>query len=84
MKLGEELLSKSLRRLKLSKEIKMFHESYKNFGFSDSNSLLVAIGSGEITVRAMIRKLYPQKSSLNENSNYDRNFLDLALKKLKA
>ncbi len=84
MKLGEELLSKSLRRLKLSKEIKMFRESYKNFGFSDSNSLLVAIGSGEITVRSMIRKLYPQKSSLNENSNYDRNFFGFSTQKTKG
>ncbi len=84
MKLGEELLTKSLRRLKLSKKLKMFRESYQSFGFSDSKSLLVAIGSGEITVRAMIQKLFPQKSDFNDNSNEDRSFFRFGTRKTRG
>ena len=55
-----ELLEKTLRRLKMlhiSGEIK---SSYVKFGFSDENSLIKAIGSGNITVREILKKIKPK------------------------
>jgi GTP pyrophosphokinase len=68
IKLGEELLEKTLRRMKMLKDIKEFRESFSKFGYSDSGALLKAIGSGMITVRDMFRKLRPQEDEIEERS----------------
>ena len=73
IKLGEELLTKTLRRLKLKNEINYFRETYKRFGFSDTDSLLVAIGSGEITVRSMIKKIHPKEEYDKDEDNKSKN-----------
>ena len=55
------IIEKTLRRLKMlhiSGEIK---SSYIKFGFSDENSLIKAIGSGNITVREILKKIKPKR-----------------------
>ena len=79
IKLGDELLIKTLRRMKLSKNVDEFRNSYKRFGYADSKTLLKAIGSGLITVRDMFKKLRPKEeenleSNKDEESNRFFNF----------
>jgi len=71
IKLGIELLEKTLRRLKMTKDIKEFKESYERFGYSNRDTLLKEIGTGNITVRNMLTKLRPQKPIGNENLEDD-------------
>jgi GTP pyrophosphokinase len=68
IKLGEEMLEKTLRRMKMLKDKKEFRESFSRFGYSDSGALLKAIGSGMITVRDMFRKLRPQEEEIEERT----------------
>ena len=68
IKIGEELLEKTLRRMKMLKDIKEFRESFSKFGYSDSGALIKAIGSGLITVRDMFRKLRPQVDEIEEKT----------------
>ena len=59
--LGIELLEKTLRRLKIFEELDEFKNSFNKFGFSDKTSLIKAIGSGNITVRDMLKKIRPKE-----------------------
>ena len=60
IKLGLELLEKTLRRMKMIKELKEFKNSFEIFGFPNQDILLKEIGIGNLTVRDMIAKLRPQ------------------------
>ena len=57
IKLGVEILTKTLRRMKLSNQINEFKNSFSRFGFSDETTLLKSIGSGIITVRNIFDKI---------------------------
>ena len=70
IKLGTEILTKTLRRMKLHGDLEEFKKSYNKFGFSDSKSLLMALGTGVLTVRDMFRKIRP-KEDINEKDLLD-------------
>jgi len=83
VKLGKEILEKTLRRLKIRDANQEFIDSYKKFGFADIESLMVALGNGSLTVRDMFSKLRPQEdepmlASEDESSN---RFFDFARSK---
>ena len=86
IKLGEELLEKTLRRLKISDMKNEFRDSFSRFGYSDSQSLLKAIGSGTITVRDMLEKLKPQEEISSEKTEKDDSsrFFEFARSKTKG
>ena len=86
IKLGEELLEKTLRRLKISDMKNEFRDSFSRFGYSDSQSLLKAIGSGAITVRDMLEKLKPQEEISSEKTDKDDSsrFFEFARSKTKG
>ena len=65
IKLGTEILKKTLRRMKLYDDLEEFKNSYNKFGFADSKSLLMSLGTGVLTVRDMFRKIRP-KEDINE------------------
>ena len=65
IKLGTEILTKTLRRMKLYGDLEEFKNSYNKFGFADSKSLLMSLGTGLLTVRDMFRKIRP-KEDINE------------------
>ena len=65
IKLGTEILTKTLRRMKLYGDLEEFKNSYNKFGFADSKSLLMSLGTGVLTVRDMFRKIRP-KEDINE------------------
>ena len=67
--LGEEILTKTLRRMKLIRDINEIRDSYSRFGFSDKHSLLKAIGTGVLTVREMFEKLRPKQDILEEKQD---------------
>ena len=70
IKLGTEILTKTLRRMKLYGDLEEFKNSYNKFGFADSKSLLMSLGTGVLTVRDMFRKIRP-KEDINENNILD-------------
>tara|TARA_B100000686_G_scaffold295692_1_gene326740 strand:+ start:13934 stop:16117 length:2184 start_codon:yes stop_codon:yes gene_type:complete len=74
IKLGLELLEKTLRRLKMKKDLKEIKKSYERFGYSSDDMLLKEIGNGNITVRDILRKLRPQKTIENIDENRILNF----------
>ena len=70
IKLGTEILTKTLRRMKIYGDLEEFKNSYNKFGFADSKSLLMSLGTGVLTVRDMFRKIRP-KEDINENDILD-------------
>ena len=70
IKLGTEILTKTLRRMKLYGDLEEFKKSYNKFGFADSKSLLMSLGTGVLTVRDMFRKIRP-KEDINEKDILD-------------
>ena len=66
VKLGEELINKTLRRMKLTKKINDIRNAYKKFGYKDKNSLLKAVGTGVITVRDIFQKINQKEDAKNE------------------
>ncbi|MBT3478513.1 MAG: bifunctional (p)ppGpp synthetase/guanosine-3',5'-bis(diphosphate) 3'-pyrophosphohydrolase [Candidatus Marinimicrobia bacterium] len=66
MKIGEEILTKSLRRLKLLKQLDAVKAAYSKFGFGGVEQLVEAVGKGEISVREIMKKLAPEKAPVEE------------------
>jgi len=86
IKLGEEMLEKTLRRMKLLQDIEEFRNSFSRFGYSDRGALLKSIGSGMITVRDMFRKLRPQEDEIEDQTEEEEStkFFDFARSKTKG
>ena len=61
IKLGQQLLEKTLRRLKRFDLITDVKESYAKFGHNNSDSFLEAIGSGDLFIRDILKKIQPEK-----------------------
>ena len=77
IKLGRELLEKTLRRMKMVKNIKEFKKSFESFGFPNQETLLKEIGVGNLTVRDMIKKLIPQNTIEHFKDKKSINFFNL-------
>ena len=79
VKLGEEILSKTLRRMKLMNEKDVLLKAFSRFGYADERSLLIAIGTGVLTVREIFQKIRPKEEvdEIKENTNEDK-FFDFA------
>ena len=86
IKLGIEILTKTLRRMKLTSEMNLFKNSYNRFGYADINSLLMALGTGVITVRDMFKKIKPKEDIENKNElkNSPNGFFDFSTNKPKG
>lgn len=69
IKMGEEILTKSLRRLKMLNQLDEVKGSFSKFGFGGESQLIEAVGKGEISVRDIMDKLAPQKEKLEDDSN---------------
>lgn len=69
IKIGEEILTKSLRRLKLLKQMDEVKNAFSKFGFGGESQLIEAIGKGEISVREILERINPQKKSPEKESN---------------
>jgi GTP pyrophosphokinase len=71
IKLGKEILIKTLRRLKISSQKQEYLDAYPRFGFNNLNSYLSAIGHGKITFRDIHNKISPDLTEPN-NSAYKK------------
>jgi len=80
IKLGHQLLEKTLRRLKRFDLITDVKESYAKFGHNNLDSLLEAIGSGDLFVRDILKKVLPEEGVEldNEPVEEEKRFLDFA------
>ena len=67
IKLGEEVLVKTLRRMKSTRLINEIKNSYPKFGYADIHSMLRAIGTGILTVREIFNKLWPKEDKIEFN-----------------
>ncbi len=85
IKLGREILDKTLRRLKLAHLLKEIKKSPESTGFSDEESVMTALGNGKITVRELIQKISPEavESVIEEIDERDR-FLTVARRTVKG
>lgn len=61
IKLGQELMEKSLRRLKMKDMTQEIQAAYAKFGLQSTDQLLEEIGKGALTVRDILQKLAPAK-----------------------
>ena len=78
IKLGTELLNKSLRRLKIYHERDKIINSFKKFSFKDISEFKIAIGRGLITIREILLKLDPKKNHTPEKLDKENYFFNLA------
>ena len=80
IKLGQQLLEKTLRRLKRFDLITDVKESYAKFGHNNSDSFLEAIGSGDLFIRDILKKIQPEKGVEldKEPVEEEKRFLDFA------
>ena len=79
IKLGQQLLEKTLRRLKRFDLITDVKESYAKFGHNNSDSFLEAIGSGDLFIRDILKKIQPEKGvELDKEPVEEKRFLDFA------
>jgi len=85
IKLGREILDKTLRRLKLAHLLKEIKKSPESTGFSDEESAMKALGTGQITVRDIIQKISPEteESEIEEIDEKER-FLSAARRTVKG
>ena len=65
-KMGEEILTKSLRRLKMLNRLDEVKSAYSKFGFGGEAQLVEAVGKGELSVRDIMDKLAPEKDPIEE------------------
>ena len=66
IKMGEEIMTKSLRRLKLINLLDEVKDAYKKFGFGGTDQLKEAIGKGEISIRDILDKIKPDEVQAEE------------------
>ena len=67
IKMGEEIMTKSLRRLKLKNLSDEVKDAYKKFGFGGTDQLMEAIGKGEISIRDILDKIRPDEAQVEED-----------------
>ena len=67
IKMGEEIMTKSLRRLKLINLLDEVKDAYKKFGFGGTDQLMEAIGKGEISIRGILDKIRPDEAQVEED-----------------
>ena len=80
IKIGKDILEKTLRRLKRLSDVDEIKESYPRFGLNSLNQLYEALGNGNILVRDIFKKLKPKEQILIEEDEQDNQerFIDLA------
>ena len=86
IKLGQQLLEKTLRRLKRSALITEVKESFAKFGYNSSDSFLESIGSGDLSIRNVLKKVQPEEDVVldKEHVEEEKRFLDFARSRSKG
>ena len=84
--LGQEILIKTLRRMKMKAMYNEIEGSFKKFGFNKVEQLLEAIGKGDLTIRDILHKINPEKEEALEKDTPEAGtrFFDFARSKSKG
>lgn len=84
--LGQEILIKTLRRMKMKAMYNEIEGSFKKFGFNKVEQLLEAIGKGDLTIRDILHKINPEKEEALEKDTpeAETRFFDFARSKSKG
>ncbi len=61
--IGQEILTKFLKKNKLTEKSPDFAKIIPKLGFSNKESLVIAIGRGEVVVDMLMRKMFPEKKT---------------------
>ncbi len=70
LEIGKEILTKFLKKHKLTDKTKEFVDIIPKLGFTNLESLFIAIGRGEFVVENLVKKLFPTKdASIEDKQN---------------
>lgn len=73
VKLGEEIIERELAKLNIKPVKESFAEVALSFGHSDVDSMMAAVGSGDLPAQNVIRKLMPAESETSiQKSLFER------------
>ena len=78
IKIGNEILEKSLRKLKILDRMTEFKKSYSLAGFKTLNNMLSDIGRGGVIVKDIIPKIFPDLNSNLQKGIETTEFIDSA------
>ncbi|MEJ2053321.1 MAG: DUF5913 domain-containing protein, partial [Calditrichaceae bacterium] len=81
MQIGDEILIKFLKKHKLSYDSPKFTEIIPKLGYQSVDNLKVAVGSGELVVEHIARKLFPSEYAEEKTEN---NFFGKFLKRARS
>jgi len=84
IKIGTEILEKTLRRLKLINLLDDVNSSFNKFGYGNQEQLLVAIGSGKLSIRDILTKIAPQANTELLSSETDEKRFSFVRKESKS
>tara|TARA_B100000029_G_scaffold112346_1_gene104493 strand:+ start:13946 stop:16126 length:2181 start_codon:yes stop_codon:yes gene_type:complete len=84
-KLGKEIIEKTLRRMKMKDKIKELKSKSDLAGFDSDIAMMVAIGTGQITLREVLRKAFPSVTDDDYAKAKEKgSFLDFARRNAKG
>jgi len=80
IKIGQEILEKTLRRLKIKNQMDEILDAHDKFGYKSKNEYLAAIGKGILLTRDIFKKLRPQEKTLSTETEAEsaENFFNFA------
>lgn len=81
LQMGSEILTRYLKKYKLTVDSPKVLESLSGFGFQNIESLSIAIGRGDFVVESIGKKLFPKLDTSNKNQD---NFFVKFLKRARS
>jgi GTP pyrophosphokinase len=84
--LGKEILTKTLRRMKIKNKYEEIAGSHQKFGFNKTEQLLEVIGKGDLTIREILQKINPEQEEVldQDTGEAEKSFFDFARSKSKG
>ncbi|MDA9841920.1 bifunctional (p)ppGpp synthetase/guanosine-3',5'-bis(diphosphate) 3'-pyrophosphohydrolase [Candidatus Marinimicrobia bacterium] len=78
IKIGNQLLEKGLRKLKIYDRIDEIKKSYDDLGYKNFNDLLSDLGRGGSTIKDIVTKIFPDVKTAPDKVSHDKEFIDSA------
>ena len=76
LEIGKEILTKFLKKHKLTEKSKEIVDIIPKLGFTNLESIIISIGRGELVVESIARKLFPtEEASTEEKQNFFSKYL---------
>ena len=78
IKIGNQLLEKGLRKLKIYDRIDEIKKGYDDLGYKNFNDLLSDLGRGGSTIKDIVTKIFPDVKTAPDKVSNDKEFIDSA------